>query len=50
MQKIKIDDMKVSVSFSGEHINNDTFYGILTNVIKRLENEEKTDEKKCSIA
>lgn len=50
MKKVKIEDMKVSVSFSGEDINSDTFYGILSNVIKRLEGGEKSNEKKCSIA
>ena len=38
--------MKVSISFEGENANSDVLYCILSNVIKRLENEDKTDETK----
>lgn len=50
MKRVNIDNMKVSISFEGENANSDVLYCILSNVIKRLENEDKTDEKKCSVA
>ena len=50
MKKVKIEDMKVSVSFGEASINSDIFYSILSKVIRRLEEGEKTNEKKCSIA
>lgn len=50
LKKVKIEDMKVSVSFGEASINSDIFYSILSKVIRRLEEGEKTNEKKCSIA
>lgn len=51
MKKVKIEDMKVIISYSENMVDKDHFYGILTNIIKRLEIENKEvekDEKKCN--
>lgn len=47
----KIEDIEVSISYSENKVDKDHFYGILTNIIKRLELEDKgegKDEKECS--
>ena len=51
MTRVKIEDMKVTISYSENKIDKDHFYGILTNIIKRLELENKEvskGEKECS--
>lgn len=51
MKKFKVEDMKVTISYSENQVDKEHFYGILTNIIKRLELENKDvikDEKKCS--
>ncbi|MGX8126645.1 hypothetical protein ACWTV9_10315 [Clostridioides difficile] len=51
MKKVKIEDMKVTISYSDKEVDKDHFHDIIVNIIKRLELEKKegvTCEKECS--
>lgn len=49
---MKIEDMKVEINYSKEIVDKDRLYDIFTNIIKRLETQDKKEgvehEKKDS--
>lgn len=51
MKKVKIEDMKVTISYSDKEVDKYHFHGIIVNIMKRVELEKKegaTHEKECS--
>lgn len=51
MKKVKVEDMKVTITFGENEVDKERFYSILSNIVKRLEKEEKEgkhNEKECS--
>lgn len=41
MKKTRIEDMKVTISYSDKKVDKDHFHGVIVNIIKRLEQEKK---------
>lgn len=43
MKKVKIEDMKVEIRYTNKKVDKDKLYDIFTNIIKRIETQEKKE-------
>lgn len=49
MKKVKIEDMKVTITYGKDRVDKDRLCDIFIDIIKELEKEEGAkDEKECS--
>ncbi len=48
MKKVKIEDMKVTISYSDKKVDKDRLCDIFIDIIKDLNREGEVNEAKCS--